>query len=141
MERKRKTYAGSQALAALVFLQTASIPQFINSPETLRFATYGLFVFEIFLSLLMFIPVFCTRQVDHALPGRRREVNSPRLLTMTNLLTALLLAVSAWAAWRAEYWFTLMLAGAVLLLTPTVLLHWRNLRHWKNSVQNTDSVT
>jgi hypothetical protein len=134
--RTHKTYAGSQVLAALVFLQVASIPQFVNGPEMLHFATHALFVYEVVLIFLIFVLTFCGRQQPIVLPARPWEISKPRLLTLTNGLTTLLLTVSVWAAWKAGYRFGLMVAGTGLLLTLTLLLHRRNLRHWKNFVQN-----
>lgn len=134
--RKDKIYAGSQVLAVLVFLQAASIPQFVNTPGMLRFATHTLFGYQVLLSLLILFPFLCRPQPVKA-QGRIREMSKPRLLTPTNVLTTLLLSVSVWAAWRACYWFWLMLVGAGLLATVTLMLHRRNLRHWKtNYVQN-----
>jgi hypothetical protein len=134
--RRHKVYAGSQALAALVFLQAASIPQLVNSAEMLRFATHALFGCQVFLSLLISFPLFCRSQQAPRQQGIL-EMSKPRLLTLTNGLTLLLLIVSVWAAWRACYRFWLMLAGAGLLVTLTLMLYRRNLRHWKtNYVQN-----
>lgn len=134
--RTHKTYAGSQVLAALVFLQVASIPQFVNGPEMLHFATHALFAYQVLLSLLISLLSYCGRRQPLGPPRGLCEMRKPRLFTLTNGLTTLLLTVSVWAALRAGYRFGLMVAGSGLLLTLTLLLHRRNLRHWKNFVQN-----
>jgi len=130
--RKHKVYAGSQVLAALVFFQTASIPQLVNSPGMLHFATHALFGYQVLLSLLILLPILSRPWPAKPL-GRPSEMSTPKLFTLTNTLTALVLSVSMWAAALAGYRFGLMLASTGLLLSLTLVLYRRNLRHWKRN--------
>lgn len=113
-----KNRTATCVLAYLVVLQVGSMPEFVDSISTLRFATLALLGYITFALVLLWFAARSARPL-----GFR-----PRFWTLANLATFVLLAIATWSAWQTNCRRVEITIGAATLVVALVHLHRRNVR-------------
>lgn len=113
-----KNRTGTCVLVCLVAMQVGSMPQLVDSEQMLRCATLALLAYSVFASILLWFAARNARALN------RR----PRLWTLANLATFVLLAITSWTAWRTNCRPVEITTAAFALATALVHLHWCNVR-------------
>ncbi len=118
-----KNRTGTCVLVYLVAMQVGSTPQLVDSEQMLRCATLALLAYIAFAIILLWFAARSARALNCR----------PRLCTLANLATCVLLAIATWTAWQTHCLRVEVAIAAAALVAALAYLHWCNIRKRKTS--------